>query len=383
LDSWSYSEAHGMNGSGVVVGEYEPTNLFYVAAFEYSNGVMTDLGHLGGAPYAVAYGVNDTNLAVGESNEGVDTYGFLYTNGVMVNLGTIGGTYSSAHAINRSGQIVGESTVSLASGAVDAVLYSGGSKVDLGLLGGDYSSGTAINAQGVIVGESDVVSQGVTNVHAFLYTGGTMHDLGTLGGGYSSAKGINNSGVVVGEAEQLIGGASYLRGFVYSNGVMNSLPTLGGSTGSASAINSAGLIVGYATDSNEVANAFLYNGSRMINLTALIPPSAGWTNLASADAINDAGQIAGSGYRADGQYHAYLLTPTNPSITLASPVVLAGGQFQVTVQGMAGQQFALLASSNLVNWVSLLTNTLSSTSMNVADPNPVGVQQFYRAQLLP
>lgn len=34
-NSWSYSEAHGMNGTGRVVGEYEPTNFFYVQAFLY------------------------------------------------------------------------------------------------------------------------------------------------------------------------------------------------------------------------------------------------------------------------------------------------------------------------------------------------------------
>src|SRR5262249_26964190 len=140
------------------------------------------------------------------------------------------------------------------------------------------------------------------------------------GGNYSSAKGINDSGVIVGEAETLINSVTYLHAFVYRNGSMNDLGTLGGATSSASAINQAGQVVGYATDVNELSNAFLYDESTMVNLNDLIPPSSGWTNLSSADAINDAGQIAGSGFLADGSYHAYLLTPMPPlTILITNP----------------------------------------------------------------
>ena len=121
-----------------------------------------------------------------------------------------------------------------------------------------------------------------------------MRDLGTLGGSYSSAKGINDAGVIVGEAEALVSGTTYLHAFMDAGTSMTDLGTLGGITSSASAINSAGHVVGYATDANEVASAFLYNGSLMINLSDLIPPASGFTNLASADAINDASQIARS-----------------------------------------------------------------------------------------
>jgi probable HAF family extracellular repeat protein len=305
----------------------------------------------------------------------------------MTDLGTLGfnnvGGYSSAHAINRSGQVVGESSISAAqSSVIHGVLYDGGGKTDLGALGGDYSAANGINSLGVIVGESDVVQAGITNVHAFIYTN-VMRDLGTLGGNYSSAHAINDSGTIVGESETVIGGATYLRAFISRNGTMSDLGTLGGNTSSASAINSAGIVVGYATDASEVSWAFLYNGSTMVNLSTLIPPDSGWTNLASADAINDAGQIAGSGFRDNGQYHAYLLTPSAAAITLWAPQMLPNGQFQLTVQGTPGQRFALLCSSNLVNWVSRLTNTLTSTSTNFVDTTaPAAGQRYYRAQLL-
>src|SRR5262249_11668421 len=150
-------------------------------------------------------------------------------------------------------------------------------------------------------------------------TGGSMVDLGTLGGNYSCAKGVNDAGTIVGEAETVIGGTTMLHAFRYRDGIMTDLGTLGGVTSSASAINSAGLIVGYATDTNEVANAFLYDGSKMINLITLLPSNSGWTNLASADGINDAGQIIGSGYLADGDFQGYLLTPSSSSVVIFGP----------------------------------------------------------------
>ena len=337
--SWSYSEAHGVNGLGNVVGEYEDTNFFYVSAFLYSKGSITDLGSLAGQPYAVAYAVNGTNQIVGESNAHLDTHAFLYENGKMSDLGTLtpfgGSGYSSAHAINQSGVIAGESSLALAS-TIHAVLFSAGTITDLGALGGDYSAAYGINNSEVIVGESDVVdpTSGTTNVHAFIYTNGIspgLVDLGALGGNYSSAKGINDSATTVGEAETIVGGTTVLHAFSY-NGQMMDLGTLGGSTSSASAINNAGLIVGYATDSNEVANAFLYDGHTMINLLNLLPPNSGWTNLASADGINDSGQIIGSGYLADGEFQGYLLTLNSAlTVTITNPAPNAVFQAPATV----------------------------------------------------
>ena len=45
------------------------------------------------------------------------------------------------------------------------------------------------------------------------------------------------------------------------------------------------------------------------NLNNLIPPGSGFT-LDDATAINDNGQIAANGYNAQGQEHAFLLSPS-------------------------------------------------------------------------
>ncbi len=325
----SYSESHGLNDAGNVVGEYEIINFPTVNGFIYTNGVRTDLGFLYGSPYAVASGINATNEVVGESNAGGNTHAFKWVNGTMSDLGTLWGTnqfgtYSSAHAVNRSGQVVGESNVSLTQqNTIYAVLWDGGTIKSLGALAGGYSSAFGINSAGVVVGNTDVRQTGVTNLHAFVYTNSTsgMKDLGTLPGGddYSAAFGINDSSVIVGESNTSVSGSGVTNthAFVYTNAAsgMVDLGTLpGGTISSASAINSLGQIVGYSTDANGNTCAVIFTGSGVINLNNYIPPDSAFTNLSSADAINDAGQIAGSGFLADGSYHAYLLTPAGPLI---------------------------------------------------------------------
>jgi probable HAF family extracellular repeat protein len=143
-----------------------------------------------------------------------------------------------------------------------------------------------------------------------------MTDLGTLGGDSSQAQGINNAGQVVGIA----GTAKDIppHGFLYSNGKMTDLGPLGSSAGGPQSINASGLAVGW-----DAAAPSLYKDGKRIDLNTLIPSNAGWT-LLSASAINNSGQIAGSGY-APGGLHAYLLTPTAEAPEPGSLTLLALG----------------------------------------------------------
>src|SRR6266849_8804877 len=212
-----------------------------------------------------------------------------------------------------------------------------------------------------------------------------MQDLSnTLGGEYSSAAAINGAGVIVGEADAAVGGAINLHAFLYRDRVMSDLGTLGFTNSSASAINSAGQIVGYVGNTGNDLNAFLYNGSTMVNLNNYLPPNSGWLSLNTADGINDAGQITGSGTLVNGDYHAFLLTPSEPFITLSAPAMLTNGRFQLTVEGLSGERFAIQGSTNLTSgWISLATNTLSGTTTNFIDTSVSNWRHFYRALLLP
>src|SRR4030095_471803 len=126
--------------------------------------------------------------------------------------------------------------------------YDGVQGVELGALGGIGSTALAIN-------DGDHIAGYVTTVdsydRAFHFTGGVMTDLGTLGGHYSYGIGINNSNVIV--------GGSFLDA------------------------------------SDNVLRAFVYMDNRMQDMHSLLDESgAGWV-LTEARAINDKGQIVGTG----------------------------------------------------------------------------------------
>jgi probable HAF family extracellular repeat protein len=388
IDQW-YSETHGLNNGGWVVGEYEPVGALYQHAFLY-NGQTTLSLAIEPDVYTIAWGINDSNIVVGEYLPKRNPFiieAFQYSNGVVTRLGFLSSSsYSSAHAINQLGQIVGESSTNSTGSVIHAVLWDNGTNVDLGVLSGNYSSANAINNSGIIVGESSV--EGSANVQAFIYTN-SIAPLGTLGGDYSTAKSINDAGVVVGESTEVTGGVTNLQAFVYQNGSMTSLSAqaaaLGADSSSASAINNLGQIVGYL-GFGQLNQAFLFDGTNMVNLIQYIPPSSGFANLSSAYGINDHGQIIGSGTLINGDYHGYLLTPSNPWIFLSAPALISGSGFQMNIQSIPGVQFVVQMSTNLCstsNWVSLYTNVFTGFQTNYTDPDATNCgARYYRALLL-
>jgi probable HAF family extracellular repeat protein len=109
-----------------------------------------------------------------------------------------------------------------------------------------------------------------------------------------------------------------LHAFFYDGTQMNDLGTLGGTNSFAWALNDSGQVVGRSDIAGGAQHAFLYDGTGLHDLNALIPPNTGWV-LQVAEAINDAGQIAGYG-TFNGQTEAFLLTPLGAS----SPAPPAG-----------------------------------------------------------
>jgi probable HAF family extracellular repeat protein len=385
-----YSEAHGLNNGGWAVGEYEPVGALYQHAFLYNGQTTAGLPIIPNI-YNIAWGINDSNVVVGEYAPDPNPMFFIvqafkYSNGVVTGLGFLSSaSYSSAHAINRLGQIVGESSTNSTGSVIHAILWDNGTKVDLGVLSGYYSSANAINNSAIIVGESSV--EGTTNTQAFIYTN-TIMPMGTLGGDYSSAKSINDAGVVVGESTEVIGGVTNLQAFIYQNGSMTSLSAqaavLGADSSSASAINNLGQIVG-SIGLGQLTQAFLFDGTNIVNLNQYIPPTSGFANLSSAFGINDQGQIIGAGTLTNGDYHGFLLTPSKPWLLLSAPAQPSSSGFQLNIEGVPGTQFVVQASTDLSgsNWVSLYTNVLTGTQTNYTDPDATNCRaRYYRALLL-
>jgi probable HAF family extracellular repeat protein len=298
------SAAYGINNSAVAAGQARTASSAEHAFL--NNGSMVDIhSYLSSYERSAAESINDNNQVTGFYRAVISgpNRAFMYDNGVVTDLGTLGGVNSHGIGINSAGDVAGQA--SLASGISHAFLYSGGVMTDLGTLGGTYSTAYAINDSSDVVGVADLAGSAVS--HAFLYSGGVMTDLGALGTGlYSVAQDVNNSGVVVGSS--YTSGYATQHAFIYSGGVMTDLGALGGTQSIARAINNNGDVVGqYYPGASGVVRAFLYSGGTMQDLNSLLPAGSGWTLLFATD-INDYGQIVGVG-QIDGNQRAFLMSP--------------------------------------------------------------------------
>lgn len=332
--------AVAMNEQGQVVGTYGGHALFW------ADGKRTDLGTLkpeeddGGETRAEPYGINNRGMVVGTSGSfapatfggggGLDlSRGFIVQNNAPMRQWTDNRISFTPCAVNDAGEIVGMD-------GVRGFVYIGGKFRDLNTLstrpGGNRSTARGISQSGLVVGWSTINSRvrdpqtgsqfGLLPTHAFLWRRGTgqgresagrMRDLGTLRGCVDSyAYAVNRRGEIVGCATD---GTADFEGvnlqdaaaaFLWRGGRIIALPKLPGRKHSeAFAINDSTEIAG-SCDSRAV----VWRQGKITDLNTCLPPASGWT-LEQAQAINNRGQIAGSG-TFHGQPHLFLLTPNIP-----------------------------------------------------------------------
>ncbi len=140
-------------------------------AFMYYNGVLTDMGTLGGNT-SCAYAVNSSAVAVGCADVVADnvTYSraFVWQNGVMTGLGTLGGANSCAFAINEAGAIVGKAQT--ADGSWNAFIYNAGVLTNLNSFLTEDSAFSSLTCAYDINAGGWIVGMGIVNgaEHAFL-----------------------------------------------------------------------------------------------------------------------------------------------------------------------------------------------------------------------
>jgi probable HAF family extracellular repeat protein len=272
-------------------------------AFRWSAGTgAVGLGTLGGT-YSASYGIAGA-FTVGVSGLANGEYrGFLSDASGLHELATLGGAGvdgSRAFAVNASGLAVGDSR--LANGFRHAASWQDGAVNDLGARAGTAQSNSralAINAGGVMVGSSET-SAGLTE--AVMWAGGTIHSLGS-----GEATGINAAGDIA---------IGYLDGPVmYRGGAAIPIPippvSMGTTSGRANGVNDAGWVVGRIHEQRDIEGpgmdyGYLYDSTSqsMYELTSMISED-GWV-IKSANAVNNAGQIAADAVHSSG-HRAVLL----------------------------------------------------------------------------
>ena len=326
------SSAHSINDQGRIAGVANLTGDTEEHAALWQDGVVTDLGTLGGDNSNVDFPVKNTDGLVvgfaqtpetdplgenfciflctpggGACNGSNQTCrGFRWRNGLMEPLGTLGGNNSAATGANNRGLVVGvaenptqdPNCVSPQVLDYEAVLWRGNTIHGLLPVSGDaIGAALAVNDYGQIVGGTGMCGSGPgigpVLMHAVLWKNHLPTDLGNLGGTFNNvAYAINNRGQVVG-ASDLVGDNTG-HAFLWQNGVMTDLGTLAGDFSSAAfAINDSSQVVGQSCDVNFNCRAFLWQNGVMTDLNALAAGSPLY--LISAADINSRGEIVGAG----------------------------------------------------------------------------------------
>jgi len=337
-----YNNAQVRNAQGVFVGFADTSapdpypgfcyvpDCFVAHAFQWRNGVKSDLGTLPGAASSAAFWINAKGWITGNSENGEtdplipglpEVRAVLWKHGEINDLGTLGGSHSFAQAINDRGQITG-----LALNAIpDPFSYyylflhnfSNGTQTraflwdeeegmqDLGTLGGPDAFPSLINQRGQVAGYSYTSSipdpiVGLPPYHPFLWEKGKgMKDLGSFGGVQTaSVNGLNERGEVVGGL--LLPGDKIGHPFLWDGKKLIDLtaPPFGQALGGeARWINEAGEVVGSAglavpcAGQGSQTHGFLWRNGKMTDLGMI----AGSPN-SQADFINSKSQIVGGSF---------------------------------------------------------------------------------------
>jgi len=313
----------------------------------WRDGGIVDLGTLDQGVNSAGLYVNNAGEVVGfatvdttvdpfpnpNSPWGSPIHAFVWRDGVMRDLGTLGGLDSSPMAgcnnqrvDSVSGWSTTDSTLNPTTGlpTEHAFVWQNGAMTDIPTLGGTFAQGQCANNQGQVIGQSNLTgdlgcdgstTDGSCLQHPFLWNRGSLTDLETLdgpGGIFAQAVWLNNAGEAVGgsvaDSGQTFHATLWKRGQIIDLGTLED-----DCFSTANAINASGQIVGQSFSCDGTSRAVVWINGSIVDLNAAIPPNA-TLQLVETDNINDRGEIVGRGVPAgcdnpDLCGHVFLLIP--------------------------------------------------------------------------
>ncbi|MFO1512200.1 MAG: Ig-like domain-containing protein [Verrucomicrobiota bacterium] len=138
------------------------------------------------------------------------------------------------------------------------------------------------------------------------------------------------------------------------------------------------LLQASATDDGSVTNVQFFSGGTLLGSNTSAPYVFTFNNAAAGNYSFTARAQDNTGLAATSAVvNVFVLT----NATLTSPTMLPNGQFQLTIQGIAGQTYATETSSNLANWSAIITNVAPANTFNITDAISTNVlQRFYRTR---
>jgi hypothetical protein len=178
------------------------------------------------------------------------------------------------------------------------------------------------------------------------------------------------------------------RGIIYGDIVSNTAPTLAPIGNRTINVGSNLVFTASATDSDTPAQTLtfsLLSGPGTATLNSSSGAFSWRPTVTDANTVNPFSlKVSDSGSPSMSATQNFTVTVNPLTLPTASSINLANGQFGFQVGGQAGPDYAVQASSNLVDWSTLFSTNSPAMPFSWTNPNPATLPaQFYRIQVGP